>query len=164
MEVHQSPQHHVARLIVYIDLHTRNLVLNIPAIDSLTEEQFIRQLKYPECGAVISLDGEPLDSGLPEYLVWPSHFPTDRASDSYSIRLVDFGESFQRSDIPRTLRTPLVVRAPEVLFGDQLNYCVDLWSMGCMVSPFSTWAFVSRSKVDIRCSSSFTDYWHSFLS
>ncbi|KAL8658697.1 MAG: hypothetical protein Q9202_007474 [Teloschistes flavicans] len=126
------------REITHGDLHTRNLVLNIPAIDSLTEEQFLRQLKDPECGAVISLDGEPLDPGLPEYLVWPSHFSTDRASDSYSIRLVDFGESFQRSDIPPTLRTPLVVRAPEVLFGDQLNHCVDLWSMGCMLFELIT--------------------------
>lgn len=119
-----------------LDLHTRNLVLNLPAIDSLTEEHFLQKLGDPECGTVQSLDGEPLDPGVPEYLVWPSSYPTDRLSSSYSIRIVDFGESFQVCDNPQTLYTPLVVRAPEVLFGDQLDYHVDLWGMGCMVSPF----------------------------
>lgn len=132
-----NPHCSAALLTLDSDLHTRNLVLNIPAIDSLTEEQFLQKLKDPEYGAVQSLEGEPLDPSVPEYLVWPSSYPTDRVSSSDSIRIVDFGESFQVYDSPQTLHTPLVVRAPEALFGDQLDYRVDLWSMGCMVSPFA---------------------------
>ncbi|KAK9369431.1 kinase-like domain-containing protein, partial [Lipomyces kononenkoae] len=52
---------------------------------------------------------------------------------SYPIKIVDFGESFLHTTVPRTLHAPLPVRAPEVIFRDRLDYHVDLWSMGCML-------------------------------
>ncbi|EFY91714.1 protein kinase-like protein [Metarhizium acridum CQMa 102] len=50
------------------------------------------------------------------------------------IETVDFGQSFLPAFAPGTLRTPLAVRPPEVLFSsDPLDFRVDLWSMGCML-------------------------------
>lgn len=39
---------------------------------------------------------------------------------------------------PKTLNTPLSLRAPEVVFEDEWDYRVDLWGAGCTVSLRST--------------------------
>ncbi|KAI1573988.1 hypothetical protein PtrCC142_003139 [Pyrenophora tritici-repentis] len=69
---------------------------------------------------------------MPEYLVWPSMYLTDVYLLQQQIKIIDFGESFLHNDVPETLHTPAVVRAPEVIFGDKLDYRVDLWNMGCV--------------------------------
>ncbi|KAI0586197.1 Protein kinase [Pyrenophora tritici-repentis] len=73
---------------------------------------------------------------MPEYLVWPSMYLTDVYLLQQQIKIIDFGESFLHNDVPETLHTPAVVRAPEVIFGDKLDYRVDLWNMGCMISIY----------------------------
>ncbi|GES57037.1 kinase-like protein [Aspergillus terreus] len=101
--------------IAHGDLHTRNLVFAIALMDSIPEQDFIKTL----------------DPGIPEYIVRPARTHLCRLSDS--IRIVDFGEAFSQDNVPQTLHTPLTVRAPEVIFGGQLDYRVDLWSLGCML-------------------------------
>jgi serine/threonine-protein kinase SRPK3 len=71
---------------------------------------------------------------MPSYLVRPTSYPADVSSPQQQIKIIDFGESFSEHDVPETLHTPLCVRAPEVIFGEKLDYRVDLWSAGCMVS------------------------------
>lgn len=71
---------------------------------------------------------------MPKYLVRPTSYPADLSLSLHQIKIIDFGESFLSSDIPNTLHTPFPVRAPEIIFDDKLDYRVDLWSMGCMVS------------------------------
>lgn len=68
---------------------------------------------------------------MPEYLVRPASY-SSQLSDT--VKIIDFGESLLQQTVPATLRTPLVTRAPEVIFGDKLDYRVDLWSLGCLVS------------------------------
>lgn len=76
----------------------------------------------PETAPVSRLDGKPLDGNVPSYLVWPAPF---RAKEllraSPAVKIIDFGEAFFTDDAPKTLHTPLTVRAPEVLFGDTLD-------------------------------------------
>jgi serine/threonine-protein kinase SRPK3 len=115
------------------DLHTRNLTFTLPPLDSLHEAEFCQKLGKPEVGLVRRDDGKPLDPGMPEYLVRPTSYPIDFSLSSHSIKIVDFGESFLNNGVPNTLHTPLPIRAPEIIFGDHLDYRVDLWSMGCMV-------------------------------
>jgi serine/threonine protein kinase len=110
------------------------LIFTIPHIHALEEDEFFRKLKPPEIGQITRMDGKPLEPGMPEYLVRPASYPVALALASCPIKLVDFGETFMSNDIPGTLHTPLPVRAPEIIFGDKLDYRVDLWSMGCMVS------------------------------
>ncbi|KAF2277201.1 serine protein kinase [Westerdykella ornata] len=115
------------------DLHIRNLAFTIPSTHSLPEEEFLRKLGEPETGLIRRTDGKPLEPGMPNYLVRPTSYPADLSLSSHLIKIVDFGESFLSNDVPDTLHTPLPVRVPEVIFGDKLDYRVDLWSMGCML-------------------------------
>lgn len=106
----------------------------MPRVDHLSEERFIEMLGKPEIGHVRRQDGKDLAPGMPEYIVKPASHRTHCWDFDQAIKIIDFGESFLSTAVPRTLHTPLVVRAPEVMFEDRLDYRVDLWSMGCMVS------------------------------
>lgn len=121
-------------LLNIADLHTRNLAFVIPFLHTLTEADLLQKLRSPEIRAVIRKDGKPLEPGLPAYLAWPASYPNDVSLPKLHIKIIDFGESFCNNDILETVRTPLCVRAPEVIFGEKLDYRVDLWSAGCMVS------------------------------
>jgi serine/threonine-protein kinase SRPK3 len=94
----------------------------------------MQKLRSPEIGTVTRRDGKPLEPGFPEYIVRPTSYPADVRLSKQQIKIVDFGESFTKDDVPETLHTLLCVRAPKVIFGEKLDYRVDLWSAGCMVS------------------------------
>lgn len=72
---------------------------------------------------------------MPEYLVWPARLPAnDLNFEKSSVKLIDLGGSFLSDDKPKTLHTPLALRAPEVLFQGDYDLRVDCWSLGCTVS------------------------------
>ncbi|KAH9891394.1 protein kinase-like domain-containing protein [Xylariomycetidae sp. FL2044] len=121
------------------DLHTRNLALVVPDLNSLSEEDFIARLGKPETGAVTRSDGAPLTHHVPPQIIRPAGFRRrDIMLSCPSIKIIDFGEAFLRGNAPGTLHTPLVVRAPEVIFGDRLDSRVDLWSAGCLIFELIT--------------------------
>lgn len=99
----------------------------------MSEEDLIKKITIPETGPVTRSDGKDLTAEVPKYLVWPTSFPANVPTAHDKIKIIDFGESFQSEDRPQTLHTPLVLRAPEVIFGDRWDHRVDLWSLGCMV-------------------------------
>ncbi|KAF1351893.1 kinase-like domain-containing protein [Delphinella strobiligena] len=115
------------------DLHTGNVVFELPSLDSMSEEDLMKKMTVPETGPVTRSDGQELTAEVPRYLVWPTSLPANAPAAYDKIKIIDFGESFQPEDRPQTLYTPLVVRAPEVIFGDQWDHRVDLWSLGCMI-------------------------------
>ncbi|KAF2023257.1 kinase-like protein [Setomelanomma holmii] len=119
--------------IAHADLHTRNLAFTIPLVHALREEDLLQKLGKPETGIVQRNDRQPLEPGIPQYLVRPTSYPIDVKSSFKSIKIVDFGQSFLSHDSPSALNTPLPVRAPEIIFRDNLDYRVDLWSMGCIL-------------------------------
>lgn len=106
----------------------------MPCLDNVPEEEFIQILGKPGVGYVQRRDGKEMELGVPEYIVRPASYRTHCWNSAQTIKIIDFGESFLRSALPHTLHTPLPVRAPEVIFQDHIDYHVDLWSMGCMVS------------------------------
>ncbi|KAL3465109.1 serine protein kinase [Aspergillus heterothallicus] len=124
--------------IAHGDLHTRNLAFAMPCLDNVAEEQFLETLGKPETGLVHRRDGQRLDRQVPKYIVRPATPSTPLINSTQTVKLVDFGESFLRDNPPRTLHTPLVVRAPEVIFGDRIDHQVDLWSMGCLLFELFT--------------------------
>jgi serine/threonine protein kinase len=71
---------------------------------------------------------------MPHYFVKPTAYPIDLKTSFESIKIVDFGQSFLSHDSPSEFNTPPPVHAPEIIFKDKVDYCMDLWSMGCMVS------------------------------
>jgi serine/threonine-protein kinase SRPK3 len=123
----------ISNLLIGSDLHTRNLAFVAPIEHSLSEEDFLKQLKKAQIGAVRRTDGEPLEPSMPEYLVRPTSRPVDLSPASAIIRIVDFGEFFFVSHPRIEPHTPLVVRAPEIIFKDRLDHRVDPWTMGSMV-------------------------------
>lgn len=116
-----------------IDFHIRNLAFAITPTGNVPEDEFINLLGRPDIGYVRCNDGGRLGPGIPEYIVRPANIHLRSRPLSNTIKIVDFGESFPQNDAPEILRTPLVVRAPEVIFKDRLDHRVDLWSLGCMV-------------------------------
>jgi serine/threonine-protein kinase SRPK3 len=116
------------------DLHTRNIAFTIPSLDSISEEALLDRLGSPRTGLIRAFDEGPLPPGIPRYLVWSADTPADKASLETSIKLIDFGESFLPGNRPQTLHTPLALRAPELLLGDEWDSRVDLWASGCAVS------------------------------
>ncbi|TQS37795.1 hypothetical protein Golomagni_01719, partial [Golovinomyces magnicellulatus] len=116
------------------DLHASNLAFVIPSLHTLTEAELLQALQSPETEPVSRKDGKPLEPDVPEYIVGSAHYPIDLTLSHQHIKIIDFGGSFFNSDVPDTLHTPLSVRAPEIIFEQKLDYRVDLWNAGCMVS------------------------------
>lgn len=104
-------------------------------MNHIPEDKFIEMLGAPEIGLIRRKDGKSLDlePGIPKYLVRSTAYQPRSWISTPSIKIIDFGESFTSTESPKTLYTPLSVRAPEVIFQDRIDYRVDLWSMGCMV-------------------------------
>lgn len=122
-----------------LDLHTNNLALTLPDLNHVPEYEFIEILGKPDIEFVQRKDNQPLEPGVPEYIVRPA---SDQKLPSCSlllnpVKIIDLGQSFLPTTVPHTLRTPVSVRAPEVIFKDSLDYRVDLWSMGCMVGEIT---------------------------
>jgi hypothetical protein len=117
-----------------IDLHTGNIAFTLPPLDSLSEESLLNRLGSPRTGPVRAADGRPIPPEMPRYLVWPANTPIDESILQTSIRIIDFGESFFPGERPQTLHTPLALRAPELLLGDDWDHRADLWTLGCTVS------------------------------
>jgi serine/threonine-protein kinase SRPK3 len=115
------------------DLHTNNLAFVIPSLHTLTEDELLEKLGGPTTGVVTRKDGKPLEVNMPPYLVTATSYPVD-SSLTQQIKIIDFGESFPSTDVPETQNTPLYLGAPEALFKDKLDYRIDLWSAGCLVS------------------------------
>ncbi|UZP43044.1 hypothetical protein NXS19_010860 [Fusarium pseudograminearum] len=125
--------------IAHGDLHTRNIALSVPDVKSLSEEDFIATLGKLQAGPVTRKGGGPLGNHVPTQIVRPATFRgLDDILYRSSIKIIDFGEGFLRNNVPNTLNTPFVTRAPEAIFGDRLDRRVDLWSAGCLIFELIT--------------------------
>ncbi|KAI0809938.1 kinase-like protein [Xylaria sp. FL0064] len=123
------------------DIHTRNIALAMPNVDSLSESEFIETLGQPEIGQIRRRDGSDVEFHVPPYAVLPTTFKKEHVLQSLRApvaKIIDFGESFLPDQAPATLHTPLVVRPPEVLFNDSIDRRVDLWSLGCLLFELFT--------------------------
>jgi serine/threonine-protein kinase SRPK3 len=130
------------------DLYGGNVLFAAPTISALGEERLRSYLGEPEIGAVQRIDGDTSsEPSVPRYLARPKTF---RGCNT-EIRIVDLGagkenilvmryirhksniKAFFHDTPPRTLHTPMHIRAPEALFDQPLSPFVDMWSMGCLV-------------------------------
>ncbi|EKJ76980.1 hypothetical protein FPSE_02855 [Fusarium pseudograminearum CS3096] len=123
--------------IAHGDLHTRNITLAVSDLSALSEADVVARLGKVETGPVTRLDGGPLEDNSPTQIIRPASFPTsDILPENPSVKIIDLGQAFFGNNAPRTLHNPIAVRAPEIVFGDQLNVRVDLWSAGCLAQIF----------------------------
>ncbi|KAI0502815.1 kinase-like domain-containing protein [Xylaria bambusicola] len=118
------------------DLHSRNIVFALPNLASLDEVQFLEKFGRPETTPVRSVDGMALTAHLPNYIVRPISFHARGMREELrrsTVKIIDFGEAFFRSQSAVAVHTPLAVRAPEAIFDDRIDYRIDTWSMGCLL-------------------------------
>ena len=116
------------------DLHTRNVAVIVPGMQDLREHDFLDKLEPPVTADVQRVDGQALEDNVPRYIVRPTALPMEKASLSHHVKIIDFGQSFTDGKASKDCHTPMTVRAPEIILGDMVDYRMDLWSMGCMVS------------------------------
>ncbi|KAB8356383.1 hypothetical protein FH972_023966 [Carpinus fangiana] len=122
------------RKVVHGDLHIRNLAFTLPSMTGLSEAEFLSYVGQPEIGPVKQANGKECSStSIPTYLVAPASFPNFPLFPFRGVKIGDFGESFITTEPPSTLRTPLCVRPPEIIFGETPTHLVDLWSLGCLI-------------------------------
>ncbi|KAI1110044.1 kinase-like protein [Nemania sp. NC0429] len=128
--------------ISHADFHSGNVAFKLPDLDLLDEHQFFKKYGKPEISGVHSTDGAVATIHVPSYIVQPISLTGRAMRDSLSklsvAKLIDFGESFFEGQSPAKIHTPLPVRAPEALFGDNLDCHVDIWSMGCLLFELVT--------------------------
>jgi hypothetical protein len=79
------------------------------------------------------LDNQKLDKRLPEQLVEAVSWRNWSYKNS-NLRIIDLGESFHRGAQPIKLAQPEDLRAPETVFQVDVDYRIDLWRAGLMVS------------------------------
>ena len=121
-------------MLICVDVHTGHVAFTAPSASSLSESAILELLEEPETEPVIRSDDKPIESCKPSYIVAPVSIEPEELHSDLEIKLLDFGQSFTSLTRPNTLHTPLALRAPEILLQDDINYQVDLWSVGCMVS------------------------------
>lgn len=123
-----------------LDLHTGNILFEIPDFQSWSVEQVYENLGEPRKEQVTRLDGGPLTPCVPTYVVHPLN-PTKFAhlflNAGCRVRITDFGESFlykaEGAQKPTVLGTPVSYAAPEVLFDESTTFGpgADVWSLAC---------------------------------
>ncbi|KAL4802495.1 kinase-like domain-containing protein [Aspergillus unguis] len=118
--------------IAHGDLRTGNVAFTAPLLEGVEENQLMDILGEPELGEVSRTDGLPPVRKVPKTLVRPASVPY-KYWETSPVKIIDFGESFLRSKAPETLDTALAVRAPEVIFKEEFDHRVDLWSLGCFL-------------------------------
>ncbi|KAF4339469.1 CMGC SRPK kinase [Fusarium beomiforme] len=94
------------------DIHTGNIALAIPDLQSLSGRDFIARLGEPEMGLVTRPGGKPLTSNMPTHIVRPASFRDQDVQVLLlrpCIEIIDFGEAFFSHDSPSTLNTPLPI-------------------------------------------------------
>ncbi|KAH6646076.1 kinase-like domain-containing protein [Truncatella angustata] len=118
------------------DIHTGNLAIAIPDLHTLSEKQFFDKFGGPDTAPMRRTDGASLEDHRPDYLVRNASLKMSLRESLHSspvVKIIDFGESYIDDHAPKTLHTPLAMRAPETVFGDQIDHRVDMWSMGCLI-------------------------------
>ncbi|KAK7548298.1 hypothetical protein IWX91DRAFT_182872 [Phyllosticta citricarpa] len=90
-------------------------------MDHLDEKEFCQQLGKKEISTFTVNRKKCVNPTLPEYIVRPAIFPK-QPFDLMPIKIIDFGQAFRSQETaPENLDLPLVVRAPEIIFGDKLD-------------------------------------------
>jgi serine/threonine-protein kinase SRPK3 len=120
---------------VSTDISTKNIAFTVTHALRLCQEDFLKMVGTPNTRVLTRLDGKPLRRGLPNQLVEAAEWLEWADEDEEDIRLIDFGSGFLcQGPPPEKLCQPVEFRAPEALMGRQLDWKVDLWSVGIMVS------------------------------
>ncbi|CEI70503.1 unnamed protein product [Fusarium venenatum] len=81
--------------IAHGDLHTKNIAMALPDLNSLSEEDFVARLGEIATGAVTRVNGGPLEDNFPTETIEPTSFRGfNNILSRPSVKIIDFGETF----------------------------------------------------------------------
>lgn len=83
--------------------------------------------------AISRNDGKSLGPEAPSYAVVPAKLLQLVKTPSNNISFLDFGEASLASDPRKKCHSPIVLKAPEALFGEPLGQPTDIWAFACTV-------------------------------
>lgn len=134
----------------YLDISSHNIVFTIRNLRQESEEEFWRIIGRPVVEDLVREDGQPVEPRFPKHIVRRAEWDLWVDEDEEDIRLIDWGESFRRGEEPATVAQPIDCKAPETIFTDRLDYRIDLWSAGIVVSIPAPVAPLSTCSQTIR--------------
>lgn len=115
-------------------MNAGNIAFTCKNLQHATEKELFEVLGPPKVEQLARLDSMPLDKSLPTQLIKSAEWVDWIDEDEEDIRLLDIGEGFPHGQNPEKLAQPHMLRAPETILTDDLDYRVDLWRIGCIVS------------------------------
>ncbi|KAF2230641.1 serine/threonine-protein kinase SRPK3 [Viridothelium virens] len=124
--------------IVHSDLSPGNILFSIPSLDAMKEGR----LKQNEAGTTDSLrrlDGKQ-DKWAPRYLaVGQSLHEYVNIGPNLQVKISDLASAFFAHSPPKSVVTPLGLRAPELIFHEPaVDASIDIWAFGCLVYELLT--------------------------
>lgn len=126
-----------------LDVSARNIAFTSSCFKDCSEERLAEILGLPKTEELRPVDGEPLKAGLPKYIVQSTLWEDWLEEDDEDIRLIDWGEAFSRGAEPVKIAQPFGLNAPETVFTPRIDYRIDLWRAGWIVSTDTS---VSKSQ------------------
>lgn len=124
-----------------VDLHPGNILLKSQDLNSLSIEDIYAKYGSPTRESVVRLDGAPLSSHVPSYVVlpvWLGKPCEDITLQNANVMIADFGEAWETRSCSRfILNTPCIFRPPEAMFteaeGKPIGSAADIWTLGCTI-------------------------------
>lgn len=117
-----------------LDLSARNIAFTSSCFKDCSEERLVEIFGPPTTEELRPVDGEPLKASLPKYIVQITLWEDWLEEDHADIRLIDWGEAFSRGAEPAKIAQPFSLNAPETVFTPRIDYRIDLWRAGWIVS------------------------------
>lgn len=114
-------------------MHLGNVLIEIPGLDQLPEDELYAHLGEPKKQTLRRRDGLLLGPNAPAYSVSSAMLVLGCGTEvkDPKVLISDFGESFLITDNSKELHTPVILRPPEAFFGERIGPKADVWTMGC---------------------------------
>ena len=92
-------------------------------------DAFAKTMNYA-MGEVETIDGSALTAQVPRYQIYSAR--SKHVAGDYRVKVTDFGGHSMHGVLSGN-SGPFHYRAPELVFGSQLDPSADIWSLGCTV-------------------------------
>ncbi|KAI8948600.1 serine/threonine-protein kinase SRPK3 [Xylaria longipes] len=130
--------------IAHGDLQSGNLLFSLQGLTGIDPDKLRQNEANSQLDPVTRVDGK-VDQWAPRYLAVPEPLTQDVLPDEQQIlydqqivKLADFGGAFWISKPPKSIVTPVALRAPEIILHDQGSPASDIWSFGCLTYALLT--------------------------
>ncbi|KAH8908581.1 serine/threonine-protein kinase SRPK3 [Coniochaeta sp. PMI_546] len=122
--------------VVHGDLQSGNFLFPIKGLCDVSLESLRQQESSPRVHQLWK-GSDSLDGRVPKYLVEAEPISGDLVSMiSDRVGICDFGGAFLAEQAPRSIVTPVALRAPETILHESVGPAIDIWSFGCLLFEY----------------------------